>query len=181
LIILTKLYSDKTKYSEENDKFSFKLIMFNDMYDRIDISYKTKLKVFFIMLKRLALNYYYLNMINNDRLITFDNVYVLIMHYFEETTYKKSIMNKWNNLTLKSIMNKTENKNKSMNECLQLLIKELRRLQHDLESTLCIDDFIHNKLINACQEVFTCQYACFKSSDNLTKLINDLKSSIIIY
>ncbi len=68
--------------------------MFNDMYDRIDISYKTKLKVFFIMLKRLALNYYYLNMINNDRLITFDNVYVLIMHYFEETTYKKSIMNK---------------------------------------------------------------------------------------
>ncbi len=26
-----------------------------------------------------------------------------------------------------------------------------------------------------------CQYACFKSSDCLTELINDLKSSIIIY
>jgi hypothetical protein len=73
------------------------------------------------------------------------------------------------------------NEDKSMNECLQLLIKELRHLQHDLESTLRIDDFIHNKLINACQEISACQYACFKSSDSLTRLINDLKSSIVIY
>jgi hypothetical protein len=78
-------------------------------------------------------------------------------------------------------MNKTENEEKSTNECLQLLIKELRHLQHDLESNLRIDDFIHNKLVNACQKISTCQYACFKSSDNLTELINDLKSSIIIY
>jgi hypothetical protein len=78
-------------------------------------------------------------------------------------------------------MNKTENKEKSMNECLQLLIKKLRHLQHGLESTLRIDDFIHNKLINACQKISACQYACFKPSDSLTELINDLKSSIIIY
>ncbi len=68
-----------------------------------------------------------------------------------------------------------------MNECLQLLIKELRHLQHDLEPILRIDDFIHNKLVNACQKISACQYACFKSSDSLTELINDLKSSIIIY
>jgi hypothetical protein len=74
----------------------------------------------------------------------------------------------------------SSNKSKSMNECLQLLIKELRYLQHDLESILRIDDFIHNKLINACQKISACQYACFKSSDSLTELINDLKSSIII-
>jgi hypothetical protein len=73
------------------------------------------------------------------------------------------------------------NESKSMNECLQLLIKELRHLQHDLESTLRIDDFIHNKLINACQKISACRYACFKFSDTLTELINDLKSSIVIY
>jgi hypothetical protein len=78
-------------------------------------------------------------------------------------------------------MNKIENEEKSMNECLQLLIKELRHLQHDLESILCIDDFIHNKLVNACQKISACQYACFKFSDSLAELINDLKSSIIIY
>jgi hypothetical protein len=78
-------------------------------------------------------------------------------------------------------MSKTENEEKSMNECLQLLIKELRHLQHDLESTLRTDDFIHNKLVNACQKIPACQYACFKPSDSLTELINDLKSSIATY
>ncbi len=73
------------------------------------------------------------------------------------------------------------NEDKSMNECLQLLIKKLRHLQHDLESTLRIDEFIHNKLINACQKISACQYACFKFSDILTELINDLKSSITTY
>ncbi len=82
-------------------------------------------------------------------------------------------------MTLKTMM--SFNESKSMNKCLQLLIKELRHLQHDLESILCIDDFIHNKLINACQKISACQYACFKSSEILTELINDLKSSIIIY
>jgi hypothetical protein len=73
------------------------------------------------------------------------------------------------------------NENKSINECLQLLIKELRHLQHNLESILRIHDFIHNKLINACQKITTCQYACFKSSEILTELINNLKSSITTY
>ncbi len=136
LINLTKLYTDKAKYSEKNDNFSFKLIMFNDMCDRVDVSSETKLKAFLIMLKELALNYYYDNMTskNKNHSITFDDVCVSIMSYFKDAEYKRSILNKWNNLTLKSVMSKTENEEKSMNECLQLLIKELRHLQHELES-----------------------------------------------
>jgi hypothetical protein len=49
------------------------------------------------------------------------------------------------------------------------------------DQSIRIDDFIHNTLITASQKISACQYACFKSSDNLTELINDLKSSIIIY
>ncbi len=183
LINLAKLYSDETKYSEENDNFSFKLIMFNDMCDRVNVSFEIKLKAFLTMLKELALNYYYANMTskNKNRSIIFDDVCASMMNYFEDVEYKRSILNKWNNLTLKSVMSRTENEEKSMNECLQLLIKELRYLQHDLESILRIDDFIHNKLVNACQKISACQYACFKLSEILTELINDLKSSIVIY
>ncbi len=75
----------------------------------------------------------------------------------------------------------TSNEEKSIEECLQLLIKNLRHLQHDLNFELRSKKFIHNKLINACQDVFVCQYACFKLSDSLIDLINDLRSSIIIY
>jgi hypothetical protein len=78
-------------------------------------------------------------------------------------------------------MIKSENEDKSIEECLQLLIKNLRHLQHDLNSKLRSEKFIHNKLINACQDVFVCQYVCFKLSDSLVDLINDLRSSIIIY
>jgi hypothetical protein len=125
LVNLTKLYSDETKYSEENDNFFFKLIMFNDMCDRIDVLFETKLKAFFTMLKKLALNYYYANVTNSKNAsFTFDDVCIAMMNYFEDAEYKRSILNKWNNLTLKSIMSKTENKRKSINECLQLLIKD---------------------------------------------------------
>jgi negative regulator of genetic competence, sporulation and motility len=94
LVNLTKLYTDEAKYSENNDNFLFKLIMFNDMCDRIDVLYKIKLKVLSIMLKKLTLNYYYSNMINNDHSITFDDVCVLLINYFEDAEYKKSILNK---------------------------------------------------------------------------------------
>jgi hypothetical protein len=88
---------------------------------------------------------------------------------------------KWNNFILKSVMIKSENEEKFIEECLQLLIKNLRHLQHDLNLELWSEKFIHNKFINACQDVFVCQYVCFKFSDSLVDLINDLRSSIIIY
>jgi hypothetical protein len=100
-------------------------------------------------------------------------------NYFEDAEYRRDILFKWNNLILKSMM--TSNEDKSTKECLQLLIKNLRHLQHDLNSKLRSKKFIHNKLINACQDVFACQYVCFKLSDSLIDLINDLRSSIIIY
>jgi hypothetical protein len=68
-----------------------------------------------------------------------------------------------------------------MKECLQLLIQDLRHLQHELDSALRTEQFILNKLITACQDVSVCQYACFRPSDILVELINDLRSSIVTY
>jgi hypothetical protein len=68
-----------------------------------------------------------------------------------------------------------------MKECLQLLIQDLRHLQHELDSALRTEQFILNKLITACQDVSACQYACFRPSDILAGLINDLRSSIVTY
>jgi hypothetical protein len=91
---LTKLYSEKTKYNEENDNFSFKLTMFNDMCDRTDVSSETKLKAFPTMLKGLALDYYYANVTSSKNAFTFDDVCTSIMSYFEDAEYKRSILNK---------------------------------------------------------------------------------------
>jgi hypothetical protein len=139
-----------------------KLTIFHDIYDRVDVSESVKLKAFLIMLKDLALDYYYSNM-STDVSIIFDEVCFSMRNYFEDVEYRQSILFKWNKLILRSMM--TSNENKSVEECLQLLIKQLRHLQHGLNSKLRSEKFIHNKLINACQNVFACQYACFKLSD----------------
>ena len=68
-----------------------------------------------------------------------------------------------------------------MEKCLEKLIDELQHLQHGLDPELRTDRFIHNKLINACQNIPAYQYACFKPADSLAGLINDLRSSIITY
>jgi hypothetical protein len=76
-------------------------------------------------------------------------------NYFEDVECRRDILFKWNNLILKSMM--TSNESKSVEECFQLLIKQFRHLQHDVNSKLRSKKFIHNKLINACQDVFVCQ------------------------
>jgi hypothetical protein len=175
---LIKLYTNETKYNDENDSFSYKLTIFHDMCDRVDVLQSIKLKTFFIMLKDLTFDYYYSNM-NIDIFIIFDEICFLMKNYFEDVEYKRDILSRWNNLIFKSMI--TSNESKSIEEWLQLLIKQLRHLQHDLNSKLSSKKFIHNKLINVCQNVFVCQYVCFKLSDSLIDLINDLRSSIIIY
>jgi hypothetical protein len=150
------------------------------MCDRADVPQSAKLKAFPTMLKDLALDYYYSNMFTSTAAaITFDEVCFSMRNYFEGAEYRRDILFKWNNLTLKSVM--TSNEDKSVEECLQLLIKQLRHLQHGLNPELRSEKFIHNKLINACQNVTACQYACFKLSDSLADLINDLRSSIVTY
>lgn len=136
------------------------------------------MKAFPTMLKGRALDYYNLN-ISISGAMSFDQVCNSIRNYFEGTEYRRSVLSKWNELTLKSVISKNEGK--PMEECLEQLIDELRHLQHGLDPELQTDRFIHNKLINACQHLPACQYACFKSADSLAGLINDLRSSIINY
>jgi hypothetical protein len=90
---LTKVYTNEAKYSDENDSFSFKLTIFHDMCDRADVSQSAKLKAFLIMLKDLALDYYYSNMfIITIAVITFDEVCFSMRNYFESAEYKQSIL-----------------------------------------------------------------------------------------
>ena len=176
---LAKIYTDEAKYSGRNDSFTFKLAIFHDICSRADVPPEAKMKAFPTMLKGLALDYYYSNISTSVVALNFDQVCNSIRNYFEGAEYKRSVLSKWNELTLKSVISKNEGK--PMEECLEKLIDELRHLQHGLDPELRTDRFIHNKLINACQNLPACQYACFKPADSLAGLINNLRSSIITY
>jgi hypothetical protein len=173
ILTLVKLWIEDAKYNDENDSFSFKLIIFHDICCRVDGFPETKLIVFFSMLKELVLKYHCLNMSINIMIhVTFNEVCFQMKAYFENLEYKKSILFKWNNLILRTVMQSRPIK--FVKECLQLLIKHLRHLQHELDLKLRFEEFILNKLINVSQNVNACQYACFK-------LANLLSISLIIF
>ena len=61
LSIIIKIYIEESKYGGNRDSFDFKLAIFYNICGHADILYKTKAKAFPIMLKGLALNFFYLN------------------------------------------------------------------------------------------------------------------------
>lgn len=178
---LVDMYTEELKYSGENDSFTFKLNIFHDRCARGGVPQEAKLKAFPIMLKGLAMHYYYSNISSRNAFMTFDEVCYMIQSYFEGAEYKRNILSKWNAITLRSVMMKSENKGKSLENCLHLLIRDLRHFQYGLDPEFRTDRFIYNKLIDACRDVPACQYACSKPAETLGGLINDLRSSITTF
>ena len=97
------------------------------------------------MLRSITLNFYYKN---KATYITFNDIYNAIRNYFKGLEYKRGVLIKWNAITLKTVIIK--NKGKSTGDCLQLLLNNLRYLQHGLNANLRNNDFLYNKLIVAC-------------------------------
>ena len=106
-------------------------------------------------------------------------MYNATCNYFEGPEHKRNVLNCWNKTTLRTIISK--NPEKSTLEYLQLLINNLRHLQHGLENNLKTDDFLHNKIITVCITHEACRYTCCKPAKTVTGLINELWTSINVY
>ena len=96
------------------------------------------------MLCGITLNFYYKN---KATYTTFNSIYNAIYNYFKRPEYKRRVLIKWNAITLKIVIIK--NKSKSIGDCLQLLLNNLRYLQHGLNANLYNNNFLYNKLIVA--------------------------------
>ena len=75
-------------------------------------------------------------------------------------------------------MGKLENAGKTTSECLQILLTEMRHLKLGLPTPFRTDEIFHAKLIQACQAVPACIYACCKPAADISGLIEELESSI---
>src|SRR6266700_2613653 len=98
------------------------------------------------MLYSIALDFYYEN---KATYTTFNNICNAIYNHFKGPEYKCGVLTKWNTITLKTVITKSEGK--STEDCLQLLLNNLCHLQHGLNINLRNDDFFYNKLIIAYQ------------------------------
>ena len=160
---LSKLYTEESKYGGEGDNFEFKLKIFNNACKKTDIP-PEKIDALSIILKGLALDYFYLNLEDQEHL-SFEDVCKAIRNHFEGEEYQRTIQTKWESTNLLSIIKKTEGEGKSTVDCLHLLVKELTHLKHGLDPEFRMDKNFRSKLITACRGIPACEYACYNPAD----------------
>ncbi|RKF83241.1 hypothetical protein GcM3_015039 [Golovinomyces cichoracearum] len=148
---LSKLYNEDMKYNGEEANFDFKLTIFLNTCQRASLQENNILVVFPIMLKAFR-------------------------DHFEGEELRRNVLDEWNSLTLQQTKNM--NTEKSFQACFDLMLQRIRALQHGLRKELRNDYFLHNEIITACKSIEACSYACFKPSESVTGLINDIRSSI---
>ena len=139
------MYTEESKYSRKDDNFNRKLTIFNNLYDRVGIPQEAKIKGFPIILHGITLDFYYGN---KATYTTFNSICNAIRNHFKGPEYKRGILIKWNAITLKTVIIKSESK--STEDCLQLLLNDLCDLQYSLNANLRNNNFLYNKLIVAC-------------------------------
>ena len=90
LSIIIKIYTKESKYGGNRDSFNFKLTIFYNIYGCANVPYKAKAKAFPIILRGLALNFFYLN--NTINKLSFQDICSAIQTYFEGLKYKRGIL-----------------------------------------------------------------------------------------
>ena len=89
LVTLVKIYIEESKYSGEDNNFNRKLIIFNNLYNRVSIPQEVKIKGFLIILYSITLNFYYRN---KATYTTFNSICNAIRNYFEGLEYKCRVL-----------------------------------------------------------------------------------------
>jgi hypothetical protein len=174
---MTKMYTPEMKYGSEGDNFGLKLVVFNDFCSRVNLPQEGWHKAFPIMLKGLAWDYYYTDLIQLN--YTFSQLCNTIQGHFEDANYKRGTLAEWNKLDL--LLIKSQNPDKSTTHCFQLLLSKLRTLRHGLTPDLQSEDFMLNKIVLACRDLPDCQIACSAPANTLSGLISSVKNSISAY
>jgi hypothetical protein len=173
---VNKNYTPDMKYDGTNSHFDYKLTIFHNVCERVDLPHEAYIRAFPIMLKGLALAHYYNAQLSQ---LPYFDACNKVRAYFEGPEYHRSNINKWNSLTLDSIS--TKHPDKSTWEVVQLLLNELTELQYGLPQELRTPAFWINKVVLTCQGSPACRFAVADAPQEPGQLINRLQSSITTY
>ena len=175
---MAKIYIKEQKYGgpSGSSSFDYKLTIFHDICQRVELPQEAIMRAFPTMLKGLAQDHFYNSKLSNR---TFEDACTNIRNFFKGPGFHRRNLDKWNSITLATIA--TENPGKSTYEVAQLLINELRLLQYGLSPALRSDEFLYNKIVTSCQGSPACRYAVADPPTDLGALIYKLQSSITTY
>jgi hypothetical protein len=176
IISLSKIYRDEDRFSDSEDNFEFKLLIFLDRCSQMNLSEHAYLKAVSIMLSDQTLTYYYSNKITY---FTFDDFCTSMRTYFESSEWQRSNLDKWQTLSLKDVI--AINSNVSLTECLRKLCAKMNIIQRELDFAYHDSIRLQKNIIRACRDHSVLIFELINSSTNTSTLINILQFSIINY
>ena len=77
------MYTEEQKYSNLNESLDFKLTIFYDIYNRVDVPLEVYLKAFPTMPKGMALEHFYNTKVVQIYDFNFEKVCVYVQNFFE--------------------------------------------------------------------------------------------------
>jgi len=175
---LRKAYNEEIKYGGSEDTFDMCYRIYMEICGSTGVHTTEAIRrAFWIMLKGDALQFYFDN-IENWNQLRIDPI-MAVKSNFENEEHLRHVQEQWDTTTLPYIVSK--NPEKSISECLELMLQDLRRLYNKLRPQVRNDVTYHAKLISATRLIPACHAATGKPSPTITGLIEDLRSSISQY
>ena len=104
---IVKIYTEELKYNSINGSFNYKLIIFYNICNQLDVPQEAYNKALLIMLTGLALNQYFNGKLGN---FLFKDTYKYLCGFFKGLSLKYKNLSKWNAISLKIIMDKNIDK-----------------------------------------------------------------------
>ena len=101
------MYTEELKYNGINGSFNYKLIIFYNIYNRLDILQEAYNKALLIILTGLALNQYFNSRLSN---FLFKDACKHPYSFFKGLSLEYKNLSKWNIILLKMIMDKNIDK-----------------------------------------------------------------------
>ena len=102
------------------------------------------------MLKDDALNHFFANQVSyRESTPTFAQLCGATRAYFKNDNHRHSQLQLFNSLTLKEVISQPENTAKQKKECLNILVKDLRKAQNGANETVKGDAALQQRLIIA--------------------------------
>ena len=109
------------KYRGTSDNFGLKVTILFNVCIRCNIPEAAYAKALPIILKGLALDFYYATLATAN--LPFQDLCRAIQEHFEDASYKRATLMEWNNLSLNLV--KSQNPDKTTTQSFQLLVARL--------------------------------------------------------
>ena len=101
------MYTKELKYNSINGSFNYKLTIFYNIYNWLDIPQKAYNKALLIILIGLALNQYFNSGLGN---LLFKDTCKYLYSFFKGPSLEHKNLSKWNTISLKIIIDKNTDK-----------------------------------------------------------------------